>query len=236
MLRQHRRVEGRDLFWLANNTDAWQAPRITVRGARGAASIWDCETGAVRPVASIDTEGGSELALVFKPYEAYWLVFEPGSPARPGLPERIPAVDVVAVLDGTWKVTVDPAVQPAMEFPLAPPAEFARGVEKPLEDWSAWGLRKFSGLLDYTKTVTVEKPESRLCLDLGRVDHVAEVWVNGRSCGARIWGPHVYEIGDALRPGANEVRVRVANLINNSYGEFAGSGLRGPVRLVLIKD
>jgi len=46
----------------------------------------------------------------------------------------------------------------------------------------------------------------------------------------------VYAIGDALRPGPNEIRVRVANLINNSYGEFSGSGLRGPVRLVLIGE
>jgi hypothetical protein len=236
MLRHHRRVGGREFFWLANNTDAWQAPRLRVRGARGAASIWDCETGVVRPIASVDAEGGSELTVVFRPYEAYWLVFDPKSPTRAGRAERIPETGVIATLDGTWKVTVDPAIQPVMEFSIVPRAEFVRGIEKPLADWSDWGLKTFSGLLDYSKTITVEKPEAELCLDLGRVGHVAEVWVNGRNCGARIWGPHVYKIGQALRPGRNEVRVRVANLINNSYGEFAESGLRGPVRLVLIKE
>jgi hypothetical protein len=93
-------------------------------------------------------------------------------------------------------------------------------------------LQKFSGLLDYAKTFLLEKPGKSLQLDLGKVGHVAEVWVNGKSCGARLWGPHVFDIGDALRPGQNEVRIRVANLINNSYGEFTGSGLFGPVRLV----
>ena len=78
MLRHHRRIDGREFIWLANNTDAWQASEISVRGVRGAASIWDCETGGIRPVASAKTEEGSALALVFKPYEAYWLVFEPG--------------------------------------------------------------------------------------------------------------------------------------------------------------
>ena len=38
---------------------------------------------------------------------------------------------------------------------------------------------------------------------------------------------------EALRPGPNEIRVRVANLINNSYGEFTESGLFGPVRILL---
>ena len=72
----------------------------------------------------------------------------------------------------------------------------------------------------------------RVLLKFGAVDYLAEVWVNGKSCGERLWGPHVFDVSDALRPGANEIRVRVANLINNSYGEFAESGLLGPVRLI----
>lgn len=235
MLRHRRRIDGREFIWLANNTDAWQASEITVRGARGSASIWDCETGGVRPVSSAKTEEGSALALVFKPYEAYWLVFDPKEPEHAGPPERKPEVEVVSTIDGPWKVTFVPAVQPEMEFPATPPAEFAQGVEKPLEDWSAWGLQKFSGLLDYSKTITVEKPAKGMSLDLGKVGYVAEVWVNGKSCGARFWGPHVFDVGAVLRSGESEIRVRVANLINNSYGEFAESGLVGPVRLVVFR-
>jgi hypothetical protein len=235
LLRHHRRIDGREFFWLANNTGSWQTGRVSFKDARGGASVWDCETGTIRPIASADGEARAETTLVFKPYEAYWLVFDPGRPALAGPPERKPDVKVVAAIEGPWKVAFDPAVQPVMEFPTVPPAPFAAGVEKPLQDWSAWGLKKFSGLLDYTKTVTVEAPEKGLSLDLGKVAHVAEVWVNGTSCGARLWGPHVFAIGEALRPGPNEIRVRVANLINNSYGEFAESGLLGPVSLVLYK-
>ena len=235
MLRHHRLIDGRGFYWLVNNSDGWQSCDLAVRGAHGAASIWDCETGGLRPVPSADGPDGSTLELVFKPYEAFWLVFDPQSPARAGSPERRPELDVVAAVQGPWTVTFDPAIQPTMEFPVVPPASFTKGVEKPLEDWSAWGLKKFSGLLDYVKTVTVDKPEPDLRLDLGRVAHAAEVWVNGRSCGARLWGPHVFEIGAALRPGPNEIRIRVANLINNSYGEFTASGLFGPVRLIRFR-
>ena len=235
MLQHRRRIDGREFFWLANNTEAWQMGEVLVRGVKGAASIWDCETGVIRPVASADTSDGSSLALVFKPFEAYWLVFDPKKEARTGSPEREPEIEVVATIDGPWKVTYDPALQPVMEFPATPSAEFAQGVEKPLEDWSAWGLQKFSGLLDYTAMFSLENPGKEIHLDLGKVGHAAEVWVNGKSCGTRLWGPHVFEIGDALRPGQNEVRVRVANLINNSYGEYAESGLLGPVRLVQLR-
>ena len=235
MLQHRRRIDGREFFWLANNTDGWQMGEVSVRGVRGAASIWDCESGGIRPVASADTNEGSSLALVFKPFEAYWLVFDPKKAAYSGPSERKPEIEVVTTIDGPWKVSYNSAIQPVMEFPTTPPAEFAQGVEKPLEDWSAWGLQKFSGLLDYTKTVIVDKPGQGMSLDVGKVGHVAEVWVNGKSCGARLWGPHVFDVGEALRPGRNEVRVRVANLINNSYGEFAESGLLGPVRILLFR-
>ncbi|HSQ79269.1 MAG TPA: glycosyl hydrolase [Candidatus Bathyarchaeia archaeon] len=232
MLRHHRRIDGRDFFWLVNNSGDWQECGIVVRVAHGAASIWDCETGAIRPVGSGGVPNGSALSLVFKPYEAFWLVFDPKAPALAGPIERRAAFDTVTSFGAVWRVSYDPAVQPVMEFPLVPPAEFAKGVDRTLDDWSRWGLEKFSGLLDYVKIVKVEKPERGLLLDLGKVGHAAEVWVNGRSCGARLWGPYLFPVGEALRPGENEIRVRVANLINNIYGEPASSGLFGPARLV----
>ncbi len=232
MLQHRRRIAGRDFFWLANNTAERQVCEIEVGGVRGSAAVWVCETGDVRPVESAETKEGSRLARTFEPYEAYWLVFDPKEKANTGPAERKHGTEVVAVIEGTWKVSFDERVQPAMEFPSRPPAGFSSGVEQPLEDWKTWGFPKFSGLLDYAKTVTVDRPARDMKLDLGKVCHAAEVWVNGRSCGARLWGPHVFNVGEALRPGANEIRVRVANLINNSYGEITESGLLGPVRLV----
>jgi hypothetical protein len=232
MLQERRRIDGRDFFWLVNNTAEWRPCEVAVGGVHGAASVWDCETGEVRPASSGDGGNGSRISLVFKPYEAYWLVFDPKEKANDGPPERRPETVIVAAIDGPWEVSFDAKVQPAMEYPMAPPAPYASGVQKPLEDWKAWGLARFSGLLDYTKTVTIDAPEKGLKIDLGRVCHAAEVWVNGMSCGARLWGPHVFDIGKAIRPGANEVRVRVANLISNSYGELAEAGWLGPVRLI----
>ncbi|MGZ7046534.1 MAG: hypothetical protein ACXVJK_09420, partial [Candidatus Aminicenantales bacterium] len=150
MLQHRRRIDGRDFYWLANNSGEWQSPEVAVAGARGAASIWDCETGDIRPVASAESPDGSRLSVVFKPYEAFWLVFDPEGKASPEPLESRPAIEVVAMVDGPWRVRYDATIQPVMEYPMTPPALFASGAEKPLEDWKAWGLAKFSGLLDYT--------------------------------------------------------------------------------------
>jgi len=232
MLQHRRRIDGYEFFWLANNTDEWRACEIDLAGVRGAASVWDCETGEVRPAATAGTGRGSRLSLVFKPYEAYWLVFDPKGAPVSGPPPRTPEFETVAPVDGPWTVRYEAKVQPAMEYPMTPPAIFAAGVTEPLGDWADWGLGKFSGLLDYTATVGIADSSADLLLDLGKVCHTAEVWVNGARCGARLWGPYVFAVGGALRSGPNEIRIRVANLINNSYGELAASGLLGPVRVV----
>ena len=77
----------------------------------------------------------------------------------------------VLTVSGPWKVTFDPKVQPVMEFATTPPAEFAARAEKPLDDWQGWAGAKFSGLLDYTKTITVAKVAPSMVLDPGKVCH-----------------------------------------------------------------
>jgi hypothetical protein len=222
LLQQHRRIDGKDFYWLANNTEQARKCDISIRPI-GAASIWDCETGTIRPITSVSC---GRIELTFKPLEAYWLVVDPALPARevPAPPESKEALTIT----GPWKVTYEAKHQPVMEYPVTPPAEFSTGMDKPLEDWQAWVPAKFSGLLEYANTITVDKVEPR---DLGKVCHAAEVWVNGQPCGARLWGPYVFDIGKAMRPGNNEIRVRVANLVNNSYGDLREAGLLGPVVL-----
>jgi hypothetical protein len=229
MLQQRRRIDGKDFFWLVNNAEQPQDCEVLVAGVKGRASIWDCETGEIRPVTSVDEANGSRVALNFKPLEAYWLVFDPVARAQVVRPQ--PALTTVLAIRDPWKVSFDAKAQPVMEFPCQPPAEFVAGVEKPLEDWKAWAPDKFSGLLDYTRAIEVEKVQRPMFLDLGKVCYAAEVWVNGKSVGQKLWGPYVFDVSKALHAGKNEIRVRVANLINNSYGDVQESGLFGPVTL-----
>ncbi|MEI7902408.1 MAG: glycosyl hydrolase, partial [bacterium] len=229
MLQHRRRIDGKDFFWLANNAEQKQACDVVISGVRGRASIWDCETGEIKPVTSAAVAEGSRLRLEFRPLEAYWLVFDSKVPAMIA-PAKLEMQEVLAVT-GPWNVTFDGKIQPTMEFPSAPPSEFSAGAKKPLEDWKAWAPEKFSGLMDYTQTIHVDQVEKTMFLDLGKVCHAAEVWVNGQPVGQKLWGPYVYDVSTALRPGENEIRVRVANLINNSYGDIQESGLFGPVKL-----
>ena len=228
MIQQHRRIDRRDFFWLVNNTDAAQKSEISVLGAKGAAAIWNCETGETRPIASAATRDGSKVALTFGPQEAYYLVFDPTKAATNDASQP-PAETTSHALSGTWTWQIDPAAQPPIPNPVALPAGLTDGVERGLESWNAHGLEKFSGYVDYSTEFEADRGPA--LLDLGRVAHLAEVWVNGQNVGARLWAPYAFDVTKALKPGKNTLRVRVGNLIANNMGLPSESGLFGPVTL-----
>lgn len=64
-------------------------------------------------------------------------------------------------------------------------------------------------------SITVDKISSGIYLDLGKVKYMAEVFVNGKSVGARLWPPFNFNISENLKPGENKIKVKIGNLIAN---------------------
>jgi hypothetical protein len=52
-------------------------------------------------------------------------------------------------------------------------------------------------------------------IDLGEVKESAEVVVNGKSIGIAFMPPYQIQVRGLLRPGENQLEIRVANLWNN---------------------
>ena len=120
------------------------------------------------------------------------------------------------------------------------------------------GVRYFSGVGTYRKSIDAPaawfKKDARLWIDLGDVKNLAEVTVNGKSLGVVWHAPYRVDATDALKPGANEITVKVANAwVNRMIGDqqpgaaqftftvyhpykadspLLASGLLGPVTVV----
>lgn len=81
------------------------------------------------------------------------------------------------------------------------------------------GIRHFSGTAAYTRALELPagflQPGKRVVLDLGRVEVVAEVRVNGRECGVAWKEPYRVDITEAAQAGANTLEIRVTNLWPN---------------------
>jgi hypothetical protein len=81
------------------------------------------------------------------------------------------------------------------------------------------GVKYFSGNATYTHALDVPTgwlaSDRRVVLDLGRVEVIAEVWINGRKAGAMWKEPYRLDVTDAVRAGTNQLQVRVATLWPN---------------------
>lgn len=124
---------------------------------------------------------------------------------------------------------------------------------KQLASWYTYGLQQYTGFLEYETWITIDNTFSDIFIDLGKVKYMAEVFVNDKPVGARLWPPYTFDISDALKPGDNKIKVRIGNLIANEMWmkEDMGklrtwgwqgipdlnqydAGLFGPVKLIYL--
>jgi len=227
IMHQHRIIDGKDFFWVVNNTDEGHDCVLKVKNVKGMASIWDCETGEIKDVASKVIDGGEAVAVGFTAYQAYWLVFDPAREALDSAVEE-QALETVAKLDGPWNVRIDMADQPGRvaddQKVIVPDClTQQQGENKELANWNEWGLDMFSGFVDYTRNFDCNKRDGRIVLDLGKVNYTAEVWVNDKKVGAKIWPPFEFDITDYVKDGGNKVFIRIGNTLYNTMRQYEGN-------------
>ena len=118
--------------------------------------------------------------------------------------------------------------------------------EAPLGDWSAQGLRTYSGAVVYSKSITLtdEHLESQVLLDLGRAGIIADISVNERPAGVRIARPYRLDITDLVQTGENQIEVKVVNTLANHMSSYPTrhilpgqtvSGLLGPAEVRFLR-
>ena len=124
---------------------------------------------------------------------------------------------------GTYNITTGRMLSVEIEA-----RDFSNGILAPLElytrpttiqpaPWSDLGYGWYSGVAIYERSfeLTAAQAESRVVLDLGKVCFHANVTVNNRPIGTRVWPPYTFDLTGVVQQGSNTVRVRVSNLLAN---------------------
>ncbi len=266
----HRRAGALDIYFVANTANIRRNVEATFR-AKGAAETWDPMSGRASAAEVVRREKDSvTLALDLEAYGSRIVVFSDASPpfaanARPNSAgSNRPAFEVN--LSENWTV------------------RFGGGAVVEMASLRSWtddeSTRFYSGTATYEKTVTIpganagqplrlefaeatalqETPSRsgmRAWLD-APIRDAAVVYVNDRRAGSVWCPPYSLDITGLVKPGANRLRIVVANvalnhmagralpdyrLLNLRYGvrfepqdmdkvKPMPSGLLGPVRLV----
>ncbi len=126
-----------------------------------------------------------------------------------GVPEPL-------AVTGPWKVSFPP------KFGAPPAAVFEKLISWP--EHTVEGIKYFSGSATYTKEIDIPADmigkDIKLTLDLGKVEVIAEVNVNGKDDGILWKPPFKTDITALVKPGKNTLKIRVTNLwINRLIGD-----------------
>jgi hypothetical protein len=168
--------------------------------------VFDQSVDGDLPVRVERTANGHLAAEVWEP-GAYSVKLKSGKTAQ----FRVADWSKLIAVSGPWEVEFAPNLG-------APPKAF---FDK-LISWSDStdpGVKYFSGHAVYRKTIIVPEDalakNRRVYLDLGQVEVMARVKVNGRDLGLLWKPPYRIEVTGDLRPGPNELEVKVVNLWPN---------------------
>jgi hypothetical protein len=185
---------------------------------------WAAADGTVRTLGA--AEGGVVLRLERNALRL--LRVSTGAPAS-GWEDTTKDSDVAAG-PGTLEWSASETLESGWQLEIPEDAYAEGGTRRDIavtRGWERQGLPTFAGTADYVRHLEVDVAVP-LQLTLPAVAGAVLVSVNGIRLAELAWPPYRVTIpADALRPGRNELRVRLAPSAANRY--YAGTGLRaGP--------
>jgi hypothetical protein len=250
----HRRDGGVDIYFVVNRSDRPHEIDVRFRVSGKEAELWHSDTGRIEPANYSSANGLTTVPLNLAAGESVFVVFRrtAATPSRT-LPHT--NVTTLATVAGPWSINFPP------NLGAPPKIELVQ-----LESWTAnvnEGVKYFSGTATYTRTIQAPRAwfqsGARILIDLGVVNDIAQVSINGKTTGTLWKQPYEVDITEELKPGSNQLEIKVTNewtnrLIGDRLGPvdrkilsapapppgapgpppLAASGLLGPVTVVSV--
>jgi hypothetical protein len=251
----HRQEGDTDIYFVANRSTNAAALNCAFRVADKAPELWDAVNGEHHfAKAYSQADGITKIPLKLGPCGSQLVIFREPARSHPAIAKQNDAEFApIRELSGPWTV----AFNPKWGGPAS--IQFDSLVSWPDRDEP--GIKYYSGTAIYKKEFEVPSDAigKSIQVDLGTIRELAEVKVNGQSCGIVWTPPFRVDITKALKPGVNQLEVVVVNFWPNRIigdqslpqaerltrtnirqltrrSPLMPSGLMGPVHLLTPKD
>lgn len=211
----HRRLPEGDIYFVDNRNDRNETVDATFRISGKEPQIWHAETGKSELVSFRIADGRTTIPLQLEPWGTVFVVFrKPTKETSRSLPAKKDSQ--LAKLDGPWNVN--------FESDLGAPPSITLETLSPWNDNSDPGVKYYSGTGTYTKIIDAPTDwftsGSQQWIDLGDVKNLAHVMVNGKDLGVTWHAPYRVNVTGALKPGKNELTIKVTNAwVNRLIGD-----------------
>ncbi|MCB2377305.1 DNA-binding protein [Hymenobacter sp. BT635] len=205
----HRAGDGFDIYFISNQLDSARTIHLSLRVTGRVPELWDAVSGETRVAGQWQmADGRTQLPLRLAPNGSVFVVLrQPTTQTAARTGANWTEVQPLQTLAGPWQVRFDTrAGGPAQPVPFPE-----------LTDWSKSpdaAIRHYSGTAEYTKSFRWKpnkRGPQRVWLELGTVANLADVQVNGKSCGIAWTVPYRVDITAAVQKGDNQLRILVTN-------------------------
>jgi hypothetical protein len=196
----HRQGKDFDMYFISNQIDSAQQLQLSLRVSGKVPEIWDPLTGATYIADKWKTEKGRTVFPVrLHANGSAFIVLQKNTSGN-----KARVIQPVQTISQPWSVKFDTAFG---------------GPEKSLLflSLSGWSknadsaIRFYSGTAVYTNKVQWKGSAKNVWLNVGKVHNIAEVFVNGISCGVAWTAPYRVNISKALKRGDNLISIHVSN-------------------------
>ncbi len=208
----HRSGDGFDIYFVSNQKDSAQIINLSLRVNGKIPEIWDPLSGKTRAATTWEIKNGrTELPVLLDKNASLFIVLQqPATKSESKVGKNWTETKTIQNIEGGWTVQFDPGYggpKNAVAFAT-------------LTDWTVnpdSSIRYYSGTASYLKKINYHSAQKNetVWLNVGVVNNLSEVFVNGISCGVAWSPPFRVDVTKALKEGENRIRIDVVNTWNN---------------------
>lgn len=173
--------------------------------------VWDPVTCSISYPSYRIQDGKTTVSLDLGPYDTRFIVFADKAKANEYICKNEPLTSFED-LSSSWSIKFDGlGCQKTIDCRQLMPWNESKDTS----------IRYYSGTATYTKHLELKRiPKTEYYLDLGKVNELAEVIVNGQSAGILWRAPFRCRVDKLLHKGDNTIQVKVTNLwVNRLIGD-----------------
>jgi len=209
--------DGSRIQFIWNMSDKYQTVSLSVDKSFKGYYFLDAETGGV-----VGTENSlTGIGTTIKPYSAvivYLSKNKLGDEILTPAPDNMQGAALFMALDSNWTIKAgDAVINKSTLFNLTDNNTF-----------------KYAGKTSYKTSFKMgpKDEKNKYYLDMGTVYYTADVYVNGKHAGEKIWVPYQLDISQYLKEGVNNIEVQVSPTNRNA---FIGEAVKGNPKYVQFK-
>jgi hypothetical protein len=209
-------IKSGEIYFVSNKTNTFQKVNAVFRVSEGIPEMWNPMTGETRGLPEFEIKKGQiQIPLQFEAFESYFIVFNHDKKAestKSGGLKNFAQPEVLSEVNNPWKLSFDPKWGGPENVVFDKLADWTSRPEQGIKYYS--GIANYHNVFNLFESVTTDK-KSDVYLDLGEVNNLARIRINGKDMGVVWTAPFRIKITDAVVSGNNQIDIEVANLWPN---------------------